>query len=59
MYQKCKPNSEPPPADLSYSLLNEDVLGTDEIFAELMLTGWRPFNSKERATTGIVEYEFG
>lgn len=46
-------------ATLGYSLLNEDVVGADEIYAKLMLTGFRPFSDSTSAMTDVVKYEFG
>ena len=46
-------------ATLGYSLLNEDVIGIDEIYAKIMLTGFRPFSDSVSARTDVVAYEFG
>lgn len=44
---------------LGYGLLNEDVVGVDEIYAKIMLTGFRPFSDSTSVRTDIVRYEFG
>lgn len=45
---------------LDYDVLNEDVIGQDEIYAKFMLQGWRDFRRQlSRAKTNSVNYEFG
>lgn len=46
-------------ATLSQSLLNEDVVGKDEIYGRLVLRGWIGFKGlQESAETDVVSYAF-
>lgn len=45
---------------LSQNLLNEDIVGSDEIYGRLELRGWTAFKGlKESAQTNIVSYALG
>jgi hypothetical protein len=45
---------------LGYNVLNEDIIGQDEIYAKFLLQGWRDFRRHiSRAKTNTVNYEFG
>ena len=47
-------------AVVGHALLNEDVVGKDEIAARLLLRGWRSFRGTEvTVETNTVQYEFG
>jgi hypothetical protein len=47
-------------ATVGHALLNEDVVGKDEIMAQLLLRGWRDFKAVEVAeNSNTVQYEFG
>jgi hypothetical protein len=47
-------------ATLGFDLLNEDVIGDDEIQAKLLLQGWTAFKGQfSEATTNLVKYDFG
>jgi hypothetical protein len=47
-------------ATVGHALLNEDVVGKDEIMAQLLLRGWRAFQGVEVAgSSNTVRYEFG
>jgi hypothetical protein len=47
-------------ATLGHDLLNEDVIGKDEIMAQLLLRGWRDFAGVEVAeSSNTVKYDFG
>jgi hypothetical protein len=47
-------------ATLGFDLLNEDVIGEDEIQAKLLLQGWTAFKGHfSTAITNTVKYEFG
>lgn len=46
-------------ATLSQNLLNEDVVGSDEIYAEINLRGWIGFKGLyDEATTNVISYAF-
>jgi hypothetical protein len=43
---------------LGYNLLNEDVIGADEIYAELTLRGWLDFSdTAQRGRTATVRFD--
>lgn len=60
------PSGAPAPAEevtfeatLSQNLLNEDVVGTDEIYGQLELRGWIGFKGCfESAQTNVISYAF-